>query len=345
MKRTACGVMVFLAVFWVAQVGMAATGIPGATDKVQGATLLVPFFEAGINSSTHSQDTLLAMWAINGSPTIHYHVWDIDGNAVALYGNVELDNTEAWAVSMRTLIDAATSGVKTALTDSSGNYYRGFVTIDVVTESTTLNPLESGYPLGTDNDLEGYIYYTRLAQGSCNGMTMVPIEEVGSSVNDYLQGFYTSSDGREEIDGEARACASSLTTGGTCSNDNTIATIRSRVFLNPTFNASTRIILFLWDPDYSGGISQYCDTESCDSSYNYYRYDESGNRVEDTTIRLDHAVNVIEVSGTENGFVTIHNVPSGVANWQVYAFSITNAQPASGASANWDAILESYIKP
>ena len=33
------------------------------------------------------------------------------------------------------------------------------------------------------------------------------------------------------------------------------------------------------------------------------------------------------------------------ADWQAYAFSITTVQPTSGASANWDAILESYINP
>lgn len=347
MKRMVSAMVVFLSIFWFTGLGLAA-GIPGATDKVQGASLLVPFFEVGINDSTHPENTLLVLWAINtpaGGITIHYHVWDIDGNAVSLYGNVDLDAVTSWSAAMRDLIASAGSSVKTALTDSSGNYYRGFVTIDAVTEDTTLSPTESGYPLGTGNHLEGYIYYTRLAQGSTNGLTMIPLEEVGTSVDTYLHGFYSSSDGREEIDVEARACASALATGDTCSAHTNISAIRSRVFLDPTFNASTRIIIFLWDPGETEGISKWCDTEGCDTTYDYRHYDESGNTVDSGSLRLDHVVNVIDVSGTDNGFFRINNIPGGEGDWQVYAFSLTNAEPPSGASANWDAILESYIRP
>jgi hypothetical protein len=347
MKRMVSAMVVFLSIFWFTGLGLAA-GIPGATDKVQGASLLVPFFEVGINDSTHPENTLLVLWAINtpaGGITIHYHVWDIDGNAVSLYGNVELSNTEGWSTSMRDLIASASPSVKSALTDAGEDYYRGFVTIDVVTEDTTKSPIESGYPLGTGNYLEGWIYYTRLAEGSTNGLTMIPIEEVGTGVDTYLHGFYSSSDGREEIDVEARACAAALATGDTCSAHANISTIRSRVFLDDSFNASTRIIVFLWDPGVTEGISQWCDTEGCDTTYDYWRYDENGNRVQDTSISLNHVVNVIKVEGNQNGFVTIAGIPSGAGDWQVYAFSLTNAEPPSGASANWDAILESYIKP
>ena len=347
MKRTVYGLIISMILFWLSSVGFAA-GIPGATDKVNGATLLVPFFEVGVDSSTHPHDTLLVLWSVDGSSSvkIHYHVWDIDGNAVALSGNMDLADTESWNTSMRSLISSASAAVKTALTDASGNYYRGFVTIDVVTADTTLSPIESGYPLGTDNRLEGWIYYVRIAEGSSNSMAMIPIEEVGSSVDNLLRGFYSNSDGREEIDSDARACAAALATGGSCTDDASLHSIRSRVFLDDgSLNASTRIIIFYWDPGTTEGVSLYCDTRSCDSTYTYNRYNESGTRVQqDTTFRLDNVVNVIDVSGTENGFVSIRNIADPVG-FQLYAFSITNVQPTSGASANWDAILESYINP
>ncbi|EFK05507.1 conserved hypothetical protein [delta proteobacterium NaphS2] len=252
----------------------------------------------------------------------------------------------SWNASMRALISLASTGVKSALTD--GDYYRGFVTIDVVTEDTTKNPTESGYPFGTGNYLEGYIYYVRLTEGSSNSITMIPLEHVGTSLpSDYLYGFYKPSDGREEIDVTARACAAALTRDEECDDHEDISRLRARVFLNPSFNATTRIIIFLWAPGITEGISDWCDSEGCDTTYTYNRYNESGSLVEhDTDFSLDHVVNVIDVSGTENGWVSIHNIPGGYDNedWQVYAFSITNANPSSGAS-NWDAILEAYINP
>ena len=347
MKRTVYGLIISMILFWLSGVGFAA-GIPGATDKVNAATLLVPFFEVGVDSSTHPHDTLLVLWSVDGSSSvkIHYHVWDIDGNAVALSGNMDLADTESWNTSMRGLISSASAAVKTALTDASGNYYRGFVTIDVVTADTTLSPIESGYPLGTDNRLEGWIYYVRIAEGSSNSMAMIPIEEVGTGVDTYLHGLYTSSDGREEIDRDARACAAALASGESCVNEDTLHSIRSRVFLDDgSLNASTRIIIFMWNPGVTEGLSLWCDTRSCDSTYTYNRYNESGTLVQqDTAFRLDHVVNVVDVSGTENGFVSIRNIENP-QDFQAYDFSITNVQPTSGASANWDAILESYINP
>ena len=343
MKRAICGFIVAVSILWFAGTGLAVDGIPGATDKVIAGTLIVPFFEVGINSSTHPIDTLLTLHSSAGK--IHYHVWDIDGNALGLYGNVDLSAEENWSASMRGLISSASSGVKSALTD--GDYYRGFVTIDVVTEDTTLNPVENGYPLSTADKLEGFIYYVRLTEGSSNSMTMIPIENVGTDLpSTRLYGFYNNDDSREEIDVEARACAAALTRGDSCESHPNISRIRARVFLNPTFNATTRIILFLWFPHITEGISDWCEG-GCDSEYTYRRYDESGDLVdEDTNFRLDHVVNVIDVSGEENGFVSIWDIPGGYSggNWQVYAFSITNANPSSGAS-NWDAILEAYIDP
>lgn len=332
-------------IFWFASVGLAA-GIPGATDQVTAATLLVPFFEVGVDVTTHPHDTLLVLWATGGGARIHYHVWDIDGNAVELYGNYNLLDTESFNASVRDIIAGASTAVKTALTD--GNYYRGFITIDVVTADTTLSPIEAGYPIGTDNRIEGWIYYVRILEGSSNGMAMVPIEEVGTGTSIYLHGFYKGSGGREEIDVNARACAAALATGGTCADEGAMTSLRSRVYLDSTsFNASTRIIIFYWKPGTTEGVSMWCDgAGGCDPTYTYNRYDETGTRVEqNTSFRLDNVVNIIDVTGTQNGFVSIRGIAGENADWQAYAFSITNAQPTSGPSANWDALLESYINP
>ena len=345
MKRTICGFIAAIVILCFAGAGLA-DGIPGATDKVTAATLLVPFFEVGVNNSTHPIDTLLNLNNVNGNIKIHYHVWDIDGNAVGLYGNMDVPLNGSWSASMRTLISLASTGVKDALSADDPDYYRGFVTIDVVTADTTMNPHESGYPFGTSNCLSGYIYYVRLTEGSSNSMTMIPLEQVGTSINNQLRGFYRSTDDREEIDVMARACAAALTREEECDEHENIHRVYARVFLDPLLNATTRIIIFLWNPYVSEGISDWCDSEGCDTDYTYHRYSESGTLVENTTVSLDHVVNVIDVSGTENGWVSIRDIPGGYGghNWQVYAFSITNANPSSGAS-NWDAITEAIINP
>ncbi|EFK05706.1 conserved hypothetical protein [delta proteobacterium NaphS2] len=64
MKKTICGFIVAIVILCFAGAGLA-DGIPGATDKVKAATLLVPFFEVGVDSSTHPLDTLLNLNNVN----------------------------------------------------------------------------------------------------------------------------------------------------------------------------------------------------------------------------------------------------------------------------------------
>src|SRR5690349_16921738 len=122
-----------------------AFAVPGATDRVPASTLIVPFFETGINSTTHPHDTLLVVtnWLF-GTVTFHYHVWDIDGNATGLNGNITLNSLDSWSAALRDLLNTASPAVRTQLTQ--GAYYRGFVTIDVVSSATALSPLQGGYP-------------------------------------------------------------------------------------------------------------------------------------------------------------------------------------------------------
>src|SRR5687768_4665020 len=134
-----------------------ALAVPGTPDRVPAASLLVPFFETGINSATHPQDTLLvATNRDTGSRIIHFHVWDIDGNATGLHGNVTLGARASWDAAMRDLLAAADPSVRTQLTE--GAFYRGFVTIDVVSAATPLAPTESTFPFSDANVLEGYAY-------------------------------------------------------------------------------------------------------------------------------------------------------------------------------------------
>ena len=253
---------------------------------------------------------------------------------------------------MRDLINVSSPAVRTQLTE--GAFYRGFVTIDVVTAPTALHPRQAGYPFSSTNALEGFTYYTRLSQGSANGLTMVPLEAVPASTDSFLRGFYVPGDNREEIDSTSRDCAQQLATGTTpCStagSDNDIDRFHLRVFRSTPLNGSSRGFVFTWYPGVVGGPSVYCDTPAngCASSYTYRQYDENGGIVQDTTIRLDHVVNVIEgarITGSQAGWISILDVPNISIDMQSYAFSTNSAFPAGNPNLTWDAIFEGYIVP
>src|SRR5688572_20532482 len=83
-----------------------ALAVPGTTDRVPAGSLLVPFFETGVNSTTHPHDTLLVVnnWRTDNR-TFHYHVWDIDGNATGLNGNITLGGLDTWSAALRDLLN------------------------------------------------------------------------------------------------------------------------------------------------------------------------------------------------------------------------------------------------
>ncbi len=329
-----------------------ALAIPGATDRVPAATLLVPFFETGINSATEPHDTLLVVtnWLF-GNQTFHFHVWDVDGNPTGLNGNVTLGSLGTWTAAMRNLLTAASPAVRAQLNE--GTFYRGFVTIDVVTAATALNPRQAGYPFSEDNALEGFVYYTRLSQGSANGLAMVPIEAVPATVNSQLRGFYRSGDLREEIDTNARVCAQRLSTGAACpplTAGDDIDRYHLRVFRSAPLTGSSRAVLFTWTSGRVGGPSVLCDdpANNCTSNYVLRQYDESGAFVQDTTFRLTRVVNVIEdtrIMGSQAGWISVHDVPSVLFDTQTYAFSFNSASPSGNVNLTWDAIFEGYIVP
>ena len=330
-----------------------ALAVPGATDRTPAASLLVPFFETGVNSATHPHDTLLVItnWRADNR-TFHYHVWDIDGNATGLNGNITLGPLGSWTAAMRDLLNTTSAGVRTQLTE--GSFFRGFITIDTVTAPTALAPTAAGYPFSDANVLEGFIYYTRLSQGSANGLAMVALEAVPNSADSYLRGFYRGVDNREEIDGIGRRCAKALATGAADGSDPLLAAplarILQRIFRSTPLNGSSRAVVFTWYPGIAGGPSAYCNVpaNSCASSYTYRQYDEAGTILVNGTIRLDHVVNVIENSslvGTSAGWISIFNIPDPLLDLQVYGFSFNSANPAGNPNLTWDAIFEAYIAP
>lgn len=319
-------------------------GVPGATDKVTAATLICPFFEVGIDGTGQTEDTILMVTnTSSNNRKFHYHVWDIDGNATDLEGNVDIVSRGMWVTPMKTMLASASTAIKSELT--VGNFYQGFVTIDMVSSNTHDDPTNAAFPFASDNDLEGYIYYVNLSQGMANGIDMIPLEYVSGVADPSLIDFYDNSDGREQIDSEARECARDLTDGVACSANDDMDFIDSRVYLTPP-NGSSRIVIFTWSPGLTIGPSTWCAANGCDPDLPYKQYNQSGTLLSPVTetIQLTHAVNLIDVTGTENGWVRVENVPSGVANYQVFAFVFNNEQ-SSSASLNWVAILESYMEP
>ncbi len=321
--------------------------IPGTPDRVPGASLIVPFFETGINSSINPHDTLLAVNnQSNTTRLIHYHVFDIDGNPTTIRGNISLSGSASWTAAMRDLISGASASAKTQLTQ--GAFYRGFVTIDGVSAATTLDPTNFSFPFLFTNFLEGYIYYTRLSEGSANGISMVPLEVVPTSLDGLLKDFY-SSGRREEIDAPARLCADQIIAGTvpcTGNADNVINRIQLRQFGSTPLAGRSRLVVFTWNTHRTEGPSKRCQAlGTCAEAYPYKRYREDGTLVADLTFRFDHVVNLIDISGTpDSGWVSIWNIPDPDNDWQVYAYSFNSAKPGS-SSLNWDALFEGFIVP
>ena len=85
---------------------------------------------------------------------------------------------------------------------------------------------------------------------------------------------------------------------------------------------------------------------SCDPTPVFRQYDQDGAIVLDTTIRLDHVVNVIENSslvGADSGWISILGIPNVLIDLQVYGLSFNSAAPPSNPLLTWDAIFEAYV--
>jgi hypothetical protein len=344
------------AIAWLSFVGAgipAAYAIPGATDRVPAATLLVPFFQVGVSSGVNPHDTLLVVHNVkSGTARIHYEVWDIDGRPSGLRGNATLASFATFSRSMRSLITPASATIKTKL--KVGAFYQGFVTIDLVTASTALAPTSGSYPFSNDNRLEGNIYYSRIAQGAVSGLTMVPIESFPAIDNsDVRVGFYVGfppaadpDDHREQLTPGARSCAHNLASSQPCGFDLILDRIDLRTFQAPAGTGSSFGVVFSWDPGDPGGPSNRCeDFDDCDPNFPFTQYNEAGAVVASGTRRLDHAVNVIPFTGTQPGWFTLKEVANaGHLVTSFYAFSVNIASPAGGTN-RWEDAFEGYIQP
>jgi len=316
----------------------------GFPDHVQAATLIIPFFEAGIDSVAFPQDTLPVITNVCSSTVVvHYETWDVGGDYTSAanpdgstWGNFTLAGKETKTFSMRALINGAIPATKTQLTE--GNFYRGFVTFDVVTASTAMPPLHASYPFSNVNCLTGQIYYTRLSQGSSNGLPMVPLEATPGGTNSFLHGFYQNGDDREEIDEDARYSAEQMTKGGSpgANPHNAILRIQSRLYLEPVNNATSRVIVFAFK---SGGSCTDCGP----GVVSYDSYDGTGTIVWSGTYALNRYVNIIDFSGSGSGWLNLLDLPAD--DWGIYAFSLNSASPPGHPELTWDAIFESFILP
>ena len=345
MTRRAVQTVTILALVLSAMPGQAVIGVP---DVVPAASLVFPLLETGVNITTHPHDTLVVVYASSGPVMIHWQIWDVDGTpAPSLQGSRSMAVAETWSAATRDLIgNLASTADKALLTD--GAYYRGFMTVDVVTAATTATPLDASYPFRNVNSLLGYGYFTRLSEGSANGLPALHLEVAASPANSYLRDFYCNSDDREEIDTDALACSDDLAKGNACTGDadDVFERVRGRVFYNAALNGTSRLVVFNWPTCVgagSGGVSIYCDTHACDSSYPYARRLENGDFTTTGTIRLNHVVSIFEMADggvVDSGEVLLSDIHG--SNVQLTAFTFNKAAPSSGA-LNWDAIFPAAV--
>ncbi len=312
-----------------------AEAVYGIPDQTRAATLVVPLMEKGI-SSVHN--TLTVAQNVCGFPdvTVHWEVWDINGNLTGLFGNVFIPGDSAWISDFGTILAGATPAQLAQLTD--GSFYRGFMTIDVVAASTSLWPTNAAYPFSSTNCLTGFTYYVRLLEGAANGIPMIHVEGgVSPLIDGFARGFYQGSDDREEFDNNARYYARQRSRDLAFSGDpdGLLDLIGSRVFLSG--NGVSRIVIWAWGPADRGATTAPSDVAG---PFSYLHLDESGGVVLNTTVSLPNIVNVIDVPTDINGTVWIMNLP---ANFNVFAFSFNAANFTGNPALTWEAMFESTI--
>ncbi len=358
LKKRACTPLVVLALILISQ--SPAMAIWGTTDKVPAATLLVPFVEVGVNVAVNPHDTLPVVFNGGvGQAIIHWEIWNIDGEqTIALAGNETIPEGGSWSGSVRNLINLFATDQDRQLLLDGPDFYRGFMTIDLVSAPTFETPFGDSYPFAFDNRLSGMIYYARFLEGSSNALSMVPIEAIdqdGELINYALfDGFYDDSNGfREEIDANARSCAAALPKDILCSElrlDGDIESIHARVARRDADETDTRMIVFAWNskrPN-QGGPSPICAELGCAQSYPFLRNTQDGSIATNGQVRLDHVVNIIrppEALSDPFGDFRIFEIADPNESTQIYAFVMQSAKPPEFPGLNWDAIFEAAIDP
>lgn len=313
-----------------------AEAVLGIPDNVPAATVVIPLLEASI---TGAPNTLWGITNVCSLPTdtvtLHWQIWDVRGTPVSLSGNIVLDPQKAFVSDFKTILTG--SSATGQLTD--GDFYRGFLTADVVTTGTNQLPTELGYPFASRNCLKGTVYYVRLSEGAANGIPAVHIEGgLSGGLDGLVRGFYRGDDDREEIDNHARVYAEQKTRDLPFVGDSNpfLDNIISRVFLTPALHGKSRIVVWAWGvPDHGSQTPGNVGGPFLTT----YR-DEKGVTVSTTFQELKRVVNVIEWPGTQNGEVWIEKLPE---NFNVYAFSFNAAE--GSAALTWEVMFESQIIP
>lgn len=310
-----------------------AAAVLGIPDETPAATLVVPLLEAGIASDHNT--LFVATNTCDAEIILHWEVWDVEGEAADLFGNVNLERYAAWVTDFKTILEDAESEEKEQLTD--GSFYRGFLTVDMVTDSTDRPPLDPVYPFGSNNCLKGLIYYVRLAEGAANGISAVHIEGgLSGSLDINVRGFYQNGDNREEIDNHARYYAELTTRNQAVEDDDSVLdAVISRVFLSPVLNGSSRIVLWAWGPPAWGTEGP---GDGGRGPFPARHRDETGETVLEDDVGLNRVVNIINVSGTANGEIWIEDLPE---DFNVYAFSFNSAE--GGAALTWEVMFPSTV--
>jgi hypothetical protein len=203
-----------------------AQAVLGIPDDVPGATLLFPFFSINPDRTAASTlDTLLVV--TNASSTdpavLHFTVWSVE--SIHAYDfNVTLTAHDVFACTLFDILvsdegcvsegvlpapDAAAATLATTI--NGVDRLAGYVTVDLVEESTSLDPIDDSlvYPFRPYNILIGHEYIVDLPAGSATGLNAVSIEDTdpieghptGGNFLGSIPGFYTIDDTLERIDG------------------------------------------------------------------------------------------------------------------------------------------------
>lgn len=174
--------------------GGKAQAVIGIPDDVPAATLLYPFFKVDPNPTNLSrQDSLIVITNTANTVTFaHVTVWSVKSAHVYDF-TVKLTEHDVFSCSLLNLLvnpdnlSPPCTGVLQAPTGvidqlSIGTaplvILAGYVTVDVVSNPTSLFPGQAGYPFENWNTLIGHLYLVNLPLGSATGFNAVSIESV-----------------------------------------------------------------------------------------------------------------------------------------------------------------------
>jgi len=187
MNRIRKGIAALAAAVFFLGVGGVAQAVLGIPDDVPGSTLLYPFFKVHPTPSANSrQDSLLVITnTANVGATVHVTLWTVKSEHVYDF-SVALTEHDVFSCSLLDLIVNPTAaaepcgvfqapaGVIPLLTFKG--ILAGYVTVDVVTQPTSLFPGQANYPFRDWNILIGHLYLVDLPAGSATGFNAVSIE-------------------------------------------------------------------------------------------------------------------------------------------------------------------------